>query len=205
MSDEELRVLSAPSDEELRVLALDALGEHGDERAREVLRTADLRVHWQTGMTAGFHSREAVLGLDAETLGLLRAVPALVDALHAALAVAMAKREPREKLVNLAFRWVPSRRPQASAYRDAPPQAPNVTVHAGLTAYLEGAGDQALATMLREGSAVPHLGNQTIDVYLPRAHYEALRASGYSQRRLEGAVRDLLSRADARIRLHAVP
>jgi hypothetical protein len=192
------------SDERLRALAIEALGEHGDERAREVLRTAVVRLAPGLRPSLAFDALEAVLGVEAQTLGLLRAVPALVDALHAALAIAIATREPREKLVDLSFRWVPSARPQASAYRDAPPLAPEITALSGLIAYLEGAGDHALAALLHDGSAVPDPADRSIDLRLPKPQYDALRASGYAQRRLEAAARDLLWRDDIRIRLHAL-
>jgi hypothetical protein len=192
--------------EQLRQAALDALGELADERARDILRRASLQIASSRRFgyyTPVFDAFRVTLGVDASTLGLLTAAPALVDAVNAALAVAVATGHD-QKLVDLAFRWSPAARPHPTAYRDAAPEDQETTLHEGLVAYLEAAGDLALATTMASGKVSPDPRDPAIDVHLPRAEHDVLRSDGYAVRRLESATRDLFSRTDMRVRLHVL-
>src|SRR5579883_1696847 len=94
------------SPEELRRGALEALGEHADERARDALRRADVTVSDRTVVPSGGHAgRRVTLAVDAATLGGLRAAPALVDAITAAAAIAVAGHSTGESLLDLELRW----------------------------------------------------------------------------------------------------
>jgi hypothetical protein len=136
---------------ELRAAALEALGDHGDERAREALRRAELTLapgvaRWDS--SAGpVEAHDVTLVLDAATLGTLRAVPALVDALAASLAATLATR-PGQALRDLSLRWSPPA-VVASGYRDALPPPYREALREALAAYLEAAGQLSLAELAR--------------------------------------------------------
>lgn len=175
--------------EELRRAALASLGEHGDERARDALVHATLVVtpavaRWESseGSVEGHH---VTLGVDAGTLGTLRAAPSLVDSLCASLAAAIATR-PGKSLHDLLLRWAPSARPSSTGYRDAPPPSPETSLHEALVAYLRASGDGALAQ--RVGEATVDTANRPVVI----VRMEGLRGDGYALDRLERALRDLL-------------
>ena len=86
------------------------------------------------------------LGLDARTLGALRAAPALTDALCAAVAAAFALR-PGETLHDLHLRWSPGRAASAGTVTLLL-AAPQVPLEEALVDYLAGAGEDALARSL---------------------------------------------------------
>jgi hypothetical protein len=193
------------SPEELRRAALDALGEHADERARDVLRRASIAIdsafRWASAL--GWDKRRngvrVTLAVDAATLGMLRAAPAVADALNVAVAGAVAT-EREAKLVDFAARWLPAAPPSAAAYRDAPPEAPETAFREALLAYLGGAGDHALAAALANAE-VDASDPTDVTVRSPRPEHDALRADAYAVARLTSAVRDLLGRPDAHVRL----
>jgi hypothetical protein len=97
--------MSQWTSESLRRAALDALGPHGDELARDAL------VHGAIDVTPGVARWEASSGhieghrvtleLDTERLARVRREPAVYDAVCAALAAAVAMR-PGESLFELA-------------------------------------------------------------------------------------------------------
>jgi hypothetical protein len=141
------------------------------------------------------------LGVDAGALGMLRAAPAVADALNVAVAAALAI--PRERrLIDFAIRWLPAARASASAYRDTPPEAPETALREALLAYLGGAGDSALAAALANAD-LDASDPGDVTVRLPRAEHDAMRADAYAMAHLSSAVRDLLGRPDARVRLRA--
>lgn len=188
------------SPEELRRAALDALGEHADERARDALAHAAVAVETARAYPA-FDGVRVTLGVDARTLGRLRAAPALVDALVAALAAAVAATRGAT-LVDLSLRWLSAARPSAAAYRDMPPEAPEMALREALLEYLGGAGDHALTATL-EHADVASSDPAEVTVRLPREEHEALRADAHAVARLTSAVRDLVGSAGARVRLRA--
>jgi hypothetical protein len=187
----------------VRRAGLEALGEHADERAREALAHATVAMAEvrQSGAWPIYVGYRVTLAVDAGTLGVLRAAPAVVDALGAALAAAVAA-TPGAKLVDLALRWMPAARPSAAAYRDAPPVAPETTLRDALLQYLGGTGDDALARRVGGAEVDAHDAGE-ITVRLPRAEHDALRADAHALARLTSALRDLLARDDARVRLRA--
>lgn len=193
--------MSERSAEELRREALEALGEHADERAREVLSHATVAVdegvaRWDSSAGVVLAHR-VTLGLDARTLGGLRALPSLVDALAAAFAGAIA-RGPRESLHDLALRWTPGAHPVAAGYRDAPPPAAEESLGEAVAAYLEGSGEGELARSLApldvDASSPPELVVHT-------ARPAVLRDDAHARHALTSALRDLLGVADARVRV----
>jgi hypothetical protein len=193
--------VSERSAEDLRREAVEALGDHADERAREVLSHATVAV--EEGV-ARWHSSAGVvqahrvtLGLDARTLGGLRALPSLVDALAAAFAGAIA-RQPLESLHDLTLRWTPGARPVAAGYRDAPPPAAEESLGEAVMAYLEGSGEGELARSLApldvDASSAP-------DVVVHAARPDTLRDDAHARHMLTSALRDLIGVAGARVRV----
>jgi hypothetical protein len=139
--------VTAWGEEELRRAALEALGP-ADPRARDVLARAEVTVapavaRWDS--SAGpVEAHRVTLGVDAGTLGAVRAAPSVVDMLCKAVAAALAAR-PGETLHDLRLCWTPSGRARAAGYRDAPPPAPQTPLGEALAAYLVAGGQDALA------------------------------------------------------------
>jgi hypothetical protein len=189
--------------EELRRVALDRLGVHADERTRETLAHASLAIvpavaRWDS--SAGpVEAHRVTLGVDAGTLGMLRAAPSLVDALCAALAAAVATR-PRETLHDLALRWTAGARASASGYRDAPPPAPAIPLSEAIAAYLRASGDGALADALFPMD-VDASDPAEIAVRVARPARDALRGDARAVEKLMRTIRDLLGDDAVRVRL----
>jgi hypothetical protein len=85
------------------------------------------------GLVRGHHVR---LRVDAGALGLVRAVPSVLDTLHAAFTRAVA-RDPGACLVELTLVWNGTTRSEAEGYRGAAPRV--ATLRDALVAYFEGA------------------------------------------------------------------
>lgn len=184
--------------EELRRAALASLGEHADERARDAVVHATLVVtpavaRWESS-GGPVEAHRVTLGVDAATLGTLRAAPSLVDALCASFAAALGTR-PGETLHELSIRWTPAARPSASGYRDAPPPSPETSLRDGLVAYLHASGDGAVAQAVA-GATLDATNPPVVAVAI-----EGLRENGYARSRLERAARDLLGNDMVRVRL----
>lgn len=195
--------MSPWSGEELRRSALEALGEHADERARDALVHASIEIviaaaGW-TGSGGPVQAHRVTLGFDARTLGGLRAAPALKDALCAALASAIAAR-PGETLLDLQLRWMAEPRAAPAGYRDAPPNAPDESLLDALTDYLAGAGQQALAASL-VGGAAHRTGRADVSLSLGPSAREALRSDARALATLTAALEDLVAEEKLRIRV----
>ena len=183
---------------ELRRLALDALGEHSDERARDALAHATVTVaettaRWE-GSAGPVEAHDVTLGLDARRLGALRATPALTDALYAAIAAAIAVR-PRETLHDVVLRWEPAMQATGSGYRGSPPGT-EPTLGDALAEYLDGGGEPDLARAVHAAERAGTGGEVVVRVD---------RACGDARSRaiLARAVRDLLGDASARVRVRS--
>jgi hypothetical protein len=185
----------APEPEALRAAALATLGPHADERAREALQRAILRVDpavtgWESsgGRVAG---HRVVLELDVLTLARIRAVPALDDALHAALASAVASRAGHA-LSELELRWARSGSPAVShGYRDRPPDPPP-SLHEALMTYLSARGEPGLADLVRGASIT--LEGAALHVRVTPDALQILRSGGAgSADALADGARDLVS------------
>ena len=141
----------ALSAEGLRQAALDALGPYADARARAALQDAHVRVDaavtaWESsgGRVQG---HRVTLAVDAATLARLRVVPALEDALHAALAAAVSA-QPGHALAALALVWArEGPRATQDGYRDRPP-APPQTLEEALASYLDARGEAEVARLV---------------------------------------------------------
>jgi hypothetical protein len=177
---------------ELRRAALDALGPYADPRAREILGYAELVVapgvvSWESS-EGPVDGHRVAMAVDAECLGRLRAAPHLIDALHAALAAAIAGR-PGEALAGLELCWDRTRARRAlPGYRDAVP-APPAMLRDALVAYLEGRGEPELAAVA--GRAATSLDRGSVHVIPAPGDRAALRAHGLADA-IAGAVRDLV-------------
>lgn len=188
--------------EELRHAALEALGQHADERAREALAHADIAVAmgvagWD-GSAGRVQGHGVTLGLDARTLGALRAAPALNDALCAALAAAIGTR-PGETLHDLHLRWSPGRASSAG-YRDAPPPTTEVTLEWALIDYLDGAGEHGLARSLG-GAAIDTSAPADLSVRVAPLARDLLLGNPHASATVTAALRDLVGDPKARVRL----
>jgi hypothetical protein len=181
---------------ELRRLALDALGEHSDERARDALIHATVTLSETTSRWEGSAGRveahHVTLGLDARRLGALRGAPALIDALSAAIATAIASR-PREALLDIVLRWERGTHAAAAGYRSSPP-GPEPTLREALAEYLDASGEPALARALDAAEETEN--RHEVAVRIPRESDDA-RSRSFLTR----AVRDLLGDATARVRV----
>jgi hypothetical protein len=188
--------------EELRDAALRGLGEHADGRARDALARGELAiapgvVRWDA--SAGpVDAHDVVLAVDAATLGALRAVPHLADALVAALAAAVAIR-PGEALRDLSFRWAP---PAATptGYRDVPPPPHADVLRDALADYLAARGDAALATAARL-FVVDDTDPEVLTLVASPASRSSLLRDAASIDALTRAARDLLGDARRRVRV----
>jgi hypothetical protein len=183
---------------ELRRLAVDALGEHADERARDALARATVTIaetttQWE-GSAGPVEARHVTLALDARRLGELRGAPALTDALCTAIAAAIATR-PHEALLDVVLRWERGARDTASGYRGSPP-GPEPTLRDALEAYLEGSGEPALAKGV--DAADETAGGREVVVRVQRAFADAR-----SRTILTRAARDLLGDVTARVRVRS--
>jgi hypothetical protein len=189
--------------EDLRRAALDALGQHADERARDAVVHAGITLvdgakRW-VGSGGPVVAHRVFVALDARRLGALRAAPGVTDALCVAFAAAVAT-HPGEALLDLVFAWDPEARSSAAGYRGSPPDAPRASVRDALVDYLDARGELALARSLGDAELEPtDAGGATLRV--DGATREALRADARSLIALTAALRDLLGDAGARVRL----
>jgi hypothetical protein len=176
-------------EEEVRRAALDAVGEHGDERARDVL------LHARVSMSAERASwYKVTLGLDAATLGALYAAPAVKDALAGAIAAALGARE--SVLLDLALRWDRAPRARTSGYRDAPPADEGEPLGAALVAWLDACGESALARVVERADVVDGDALEVV-VRVDAFDREALQGA-HSLAMLTSCVRDLVGDDRAR-------
>jgi hypothetical protein len=189
------------SGEALRRAALEALGPHADERAIDALRHSAFTVttgaaRWNA--SAGpIEAHVVTLALDAKRLGRLRAVPAIADALCAAVASAIAA-QPGETLLELALRWAPGAAAARVGYRDAP--APPVSLRDALAEYLDGAGEPSVAPMI--ASAVltaSRPADGELALHIDRVSWDALRTNPHALATLTRAVRDLFGSENVQI------
>jgi hypothetical protein len=189
------------SPEELRHAGLDALGPYADERAREALEGAELRIDpavtaWES---SGGHveGHRVTLAVDASTLARLREAPALEDALHAALATAIASRKG-EVLAGLQIRWArEGTHAAAHGYRDRPPDPPQ-TLQEALASYLEARGDEAVAHIV--AGARVSVEEATVTLVVEPERLRAFRSAGAAAiGTLTSAVRDLLGTPATRV------
>jgi hypothetical protein len=189
------------SAEELRRAALEALGPHADERTIDALRHSALTVttgaaRWNA--SAGpIEAHVVTLALDAKRLGRLRAVPAIADALCAAMAAAIAA-QPGETLLELALRWAPGAAAAPLGYRDAP--APPVSLRDALVEYLDGAGELSVARVI--ASAVLNASRPADDavvLHIDGVSWDALRTNPHALATLTRAMRDLFGSENAHI------
>lgn len=190
--------MSAWSGGELRRLALDALGEHADERAREALAHAVVNVvsgaaRWE-GSSGPVEAHRVTIGLDARRLGALRVVPALADAMCAAVANAIATR-PREALLDVDLRWNAGVAPaEPDGYRGAAPH-PAPTLRDALVDYLDASGEPDLAQAV--DAVEPAASGRDVGVRMKRP--DDARARGVITR----AVRDLLGDDKVQVRVRS--
>jgi hypothetical protein len=194
--------VTAWSGEDLRRAALAALGEHADERARDALGHASITVveaaGWH-GSAGPVQAHRVTLGLDARTLGGLRAAPALADALCAAVASAIATR-PGETLLDLHLRWAPGTRSSSAGYRDAPPPAEESSLHDALLEYLEGGGEHLVARSLA-GATSDESVPGTISIHLAETARVDFRGHARAATTITAALRDLLANEKLRLRV----
>ena len=186
--------------EALRAEALEALGRFADPRATAVLQSAELHLApaesgWD--LSAGHVEGHGVtLRVDAATLGRLRAAPALVDALQAAVASAIARR-PGQALSHLHLRWArDGGHAIAQGYRDRPPDPPP-TLGAAFVAYLEALGESVAASVVAR--AAVSLSDSVVHVVVTAAVRAELRRAGpRASEALSLAARDLTGDPEAR-------
>jgi hypothetical protein len=193
------------SPEELRRAAMDTLGPYADERAREALLSAVIRVDeavtsWESS-EGHVQGHRVTLAVDATTLARLRSSPALVDALHAALATAVARAIPSGKgdaLAALDIRWArDAALASTHGYRDRPPDPPQ-TLQQALASYLETSGEATLARFV-EGAAVS-TEESTVTVVVDPEQLRAFRSWGGTPTvALTAAVRDLVGDPATRV------
>jgi hypothetical protein len=191
------------SAEELRRAAQEALGAHADERAIDALRHCAVSVtpgaaRWNA--SAGpIEAHVVTLALDARRLGRLRAVPAIVDALCAAVAGAIGMRAG-ETLLELVLRWDSRAGVVQVGYRDAP--VPPVSLGDALVAYLEGTGEASVGALVANATwQVDRPRNDGAPViHLDPTRWKVLRANAHALAALTRAVRDLLGDENAQVR-----
>lgn len=188
--------MSAWSPEELRRAAIEGLDAHADVRVRDALAHGTLALtpsvaRWESshGPVEGHH---AILAVDAERLGALRAAPGMIDALCAVLSATIASR-PGEALTDLELRWEPAVHAEHAAYRDEPPEAHLTSLGDGLVAYLRGLGEGDLAACV-EAAIVEQRGPAEVRVWLDAGAEEVAT--------VVAAVRDLLGDRRARVVVH---
>lgn len=136
----------------LQAAALDALGAHGDARARDLLERADVVLDAAVQTWAASHGtvrgHGVRLRLDARSLGVLHAAPAVADALHGAFARAFAH-SPDDALSSLSFDWNGAITTAITTYRGVALRAGRVSLAEAVGEYLDGAGAASDARFAR--------------------------------------------------------
>lgn len=136
----------------LRALALDALGPHDPPRAAEVLSgsmvTVDPDVQAWTASAGTVHGQRVRLTTDARTLGMLRAAPAVTDAVYAAFAHALGTVQG-ETLGELTLVWSGEVHGGDDPYRGGHPREGRDNLASALAEYLDGADEPDTATLVR--------------------------------------------------------
>jgi hypothetical protein len=136
----------------LRRAAIEALGPFGDARAVRLLELARIALEadaaeWE-GSDGTVHAHRIRLGVDGAGLAHIRLVPAIADAVTAALSAAL---PPGHALLDLSVRWGVRTATPGASYRIAPGAAPAASpadaehVKEALLAYLEAAGETIAA------------------------------------------------------------
>jgi hypothetical protein len=131
--------------------ALIALGPYGDPRAREALVHATVTLEpdvrrW-TASEGTVHGHRVRVYVDARTLGVVRAHPAVEDALQTAFARAIAA-FPGQSLVDFVIEWNGVVVTQLTTYRGEVLRSDTNDLAGALVAYLEGAGEREVARRL---------------------------------------------------------
>ncbi len=188
--------MSGWTPEDLRRAAIEGLDAHADVRVRDALSHGTLSMtpgvtRWESshGPVEGHH---VILALDAGRLGALRAAPAVIDALCAAVSATVASR-PGEALTDLVLRWEPQVHAEHGGYRDEPPAAASTPLGEALVAYLRGLGEDTLAERVADAT-VGQRGPSEVRVQLDAGAEEGAT--------LVAAVRDLLGQPRARVVVH---
>jgi hypothetical protein len=188
--------------ERVRARAIDALGALGDSRAREALESAEIAIEpsiatWE-GSSGTVHGHRVVVAIDAALLARVRASPATEDALHAALAAAIAE-GPRDALHDLRLAWRPHAI-TATAYRGVAPDSPRAAtpLHEAMAAYLGATGDPALVEMAARArvDVVARRGGRMIAVRVDEADRAVIEAAPARVEALRECVRALLGGAE---------
>ncbi len=147
-------------DEALHRAALQALGENGDERAREalaegaVVSDASSRAHWESS-GGPMQGRTVRLGVPLPWFARVIESPVALDALTRAFAVAVAELAEGEALVGLEVRWGPVEERDAGPYRTPARRGVGATtaasVHAAVEEYLRLEGRDGAADAVARG------------------------------------------------------
>jgi hypothetical protein len=140
--------------ERVRRAALDALEPFGDARALHILDTAAIELEdagpgWE-GTGGALSAWRVILLTDGASLARFQRIPAVADALVAALAGAVAAL-PGHALVDVCAYWG-ERPPRAAAYRTTETRAASaddaLQIREAAVAYLRESGDDAAAAQL---------------------------------------------------------
>lgn len=132
----------------LREKVLDALGAHADPRAAALLDRATLHIdegvrQW-TGSAGDVRAHRVRLGVDARSLGVVKAAPSAEDSLRAAFAAVLSD-HAGESLAELVIEWDGALSARMESYRGAARIDGRAHLAEALTEYLEGAGDERAA------------------------------------------------------------
>lgn len=179
-----MSVIEAASSEELREGALRALGPAGDARAVFILTWARLAVRrgvssWESSQGSVVAHR-VLVGTDARSLGVLRAYPAVDDALVAALGAALSS-FAGHSLEGVRYHWALHEPKPALDYRGATQPLPVVrdevgALHDAVRAYLQGAGLTREAEQVADMQLVLRAEARTCHVRLRHARGERFDA-----------------------------
>lgn len=180
------------TDAALREAALAALGEYGDPTARDALERGSVTVErdvsrW-TASEGEVHAHRVHLSVDAQTLARALASPAVGDALHGALASAVA-RAPRESMASLELHWNGSLAADREGYRGVTVVEDDGRGREALLTFLHAQHAEDALEVVREGAVTLQPG---------AAHVHALSRDSLNESRcavIESAARALFGSA----------
>jgi hypothetical protein len=166
----------------LREKALDALGAHADPRAGVLLSHATLSIdeavrRW-TSSGGEVRAHRVRCLVDARSLGVVRAAPAVEDALRAAFASVLSE-HAGESLAELEIAWDGALAARMESYRGAARIDGRAHIAEALVEYFEGAGDRVARSVAnlegREVSPGAFLFHGAPSVWMASAVRDAIR------------------------------
>ena len=179
------------------------LGHHGDARARDVLASAQISIDYDAreweGTAGRIHGHRVTVGVDSAALATMDSVPAVRDAVCAAVAAAIAM-HPGDAMADLHAFWAVQHRDPGAAYRGAVAHESSRddpdALRAALEIYLRTAGEIVLATSIHrarfEVKAV-RAGGHHVTVRMAMSEHRTVTADAHQTDALQRAIAAIMA------------